>query len=123
VNLTHRNADTRSEETMWSFNGIGTTIYGQAKRQDLAGAARTTAEQAGYLPRSYQAVKWFTFLFLPVVPLGTYRVMKAKQGFWTTEYPQFAMQPVSWDWGQVARHYAIAYAVPVLLLLAVVLGG
>jgi hypothetical protein len=55
---------------MYTFNGIGTTIYGRAKRQKLSGAERLAAEQAGYLPESYQVVKWFVLLFMPLVPLG-----------------------------------------------------
>lgn len=60
------------------------------------------------------------FLFLPIVPLGTYRVMKAHQKFWTLDYPQYSMQRVDWDWRQVAVHYAVAYGwILVLFLLAV----
>jgi hypothetical protein len=80
---------------MQTINGIGTTIYGRANRQELADADRFAAEQAGYLPASYQVVKWFVFLFMPIVPLGTHRVMKAKQKFFTMEFRQYAMQRVN----------------------------
>jgi hypothetical protein len=92
---------------MFTFNGIGTRIYGRAKRQKLTGAEGLAAEQAGYLPASYQVVKWFVFLFLPVVPLGSYRVMKAHPKFFTAD--QFSMQRVELDRRQVAVHYAVAY--------------
>ena len=94
---------------MYSFNGIGTTISGSAKKEELFGRERTEAEQAGFLPESRQVIKWFTFVFLPVIPLGTYRVLKVKQGFWTFDWPRFSMVRVEWDWGQVVRHYLIGY--------------
>jgi hypothetical protein len=100
---------------MYRVNGIGTTIYGSANPEDLIGNDRLAAEQAGLLPQSYQVTKWFTFFFLPVIPLGTYRVLKVKQGFWTLQPPAYSMRKVDWDWSQIARHYAFAYSVPVLL--------
>ena len=106
---------------MYRINGIGTTIYGRAKAEDLVGADRLAAEQAGLLPRSYQVIKWFTVGFLPVVPLGTYRVVKVKQGFWTFDAPQYSMWKVAWDWGQVARHYAVGYSFFVVLFLLTLL--
>jgi hypothetical protein len=106
---------------MQTFNGIGTTIYGRARREELLGAARSSAEQAGYLPASYQVVKWFVFLFMPIVPLGTYRVLKAHQKFWTLDFPQYSMQRVDWDWKQIAVHYSLAYGwILALVMLALV---
>ena len=104
---------------MQTVNGIGTTIYGRAKREELSGAERITAEEAGYIPVSFQAVKWFVLLYLPVVPLGTYRVLKAKQDFWTADFPQYSMTPILRDWNQIAWHYAAAYGwIGILLALA-----
>jgi hypothetical protein len=88
--------------------------------KELMGVERSDAERAGFRPYSYQAIKWFTFLFLPVVPLGTYRVLKVKQDFWTMDAPQYSMVSVSWDWAQVARHYLIGYCwilVPLAILV------
>lgn len=108
---------------MQTLNSIGTTIYGSAKRKDLVGAELIEAEQAGYLPYSYQVIKWFVVLFLPVIPLGTYRVMKSKQKFWTRSWPQYSMVRVEWDWWQVIRHYLIAYSSFPLLVLAILIVG
>lgn len=106
---------------MYTSNGIGTTIYGRAKREELTGPERHAAEEAGYLPATYQVIKWFVFLYLPVVPLGTYRVMKAHQKFLTLDFPQYSMRRVGWDWKQVAVHYAVAYGwIVVLSALALV---
>jgi hypothetical protein len=106
---------------MFTLNGIGTTIYGRAKRHELTGADRLAAEQAGYRPTSYQVVKWFVLLFLPIVPLGTYRVLKVRQKYWTdpARYPfrQYSMRRVDWDWRQVGIHYAVAYGAILVLLL------
>ena len=88
---------------MTTINGIGTTLYGRSKKQALAGIDRSVAEQAGFDPVSYQAVKWFVVLFLPVIPLGTYRVIRY------TRSNQYSMQEIEWDWRQVGAHYAVTY--------------
>jgi hypothetical protein len=102
---------------MRTISGIGTTIYGRDKRQVLSIQERVQAEAAGFLPYSYQVLKWFVVLYFPVIPLGTYRVLKVKQRFWTMDYPRYRMTPVPWDWAQVFRHYAIAYGIPVVFVL------
>ena len=107
---------------MYTFNGIGTTIYGRANALELSGQARIDAEGAGYLPRTYQVVKWFVFIFLPVVPLGTYRVMKLKQGFWSGGFPRYHMTRINWDWRQVAAHYVVAYGGFLVLFVITVFG-
>jgi hypothetical protein len=55
-----------SAPTMYTFNGIGTTLYG---RRD-------------YDPhsQSYIATLYFTFIFLPVFPLASYRVQSVDGG-------------------------------------------
>jgi hypothetical protein len=93
---------------MVTVNGFGTIIYGHAREEQLTDEQRLQAEQAGFRPVTYQVVKWFAVFFLPFVPVGCYRVM-ATQGFWSLRPAQYAMRPVAWDWGQVARHYLIAY--------------
>jgi hypothetical protein len=99
-----------------TINGIGTTIYGGAKKQELTSQERLHAEASGFLPYSYQVVKWFVIFYLPVIPLGTYRVLKVKQRFWSMLSPSYGMLPVPWDWSQVIRHYLIVYSIPLLIL-------
>jgi len=94
-------------------------VYGRAKREELVGAERLAAEQAGYLPVRHQAIKWFVIAFAPVIPLGTYQVLRARQQFWTTEPPRYAIRRVGWDWRQVAVHYLVAYGWLVLLIALV----
>ena len=102
---------------MQTVNGVGTTLYGRAKREELFGGDRIAAEEAGYVPVSFQVVKWFVILYMPLIPLGTYRVLKAQQGFWTLDFPQYSMTQVAWDWKQIAWHYAAAYGWIVILLV------
>jgi hypothetical protein len=104
-------------KTETTIYGIGTALYGHAKKQELFGDERIEAERGGYLPYSYQVIKWFTLAWLPIIPLGTYRVMKEKVGFWTPKLPHYKLFPADWDWAQVLRHYLIAYGWAILLFL------
>src|SRR5258708_6588696 len=91
-------------------------MYGRAKKQELFGNDRIEAEAGGDLPRTYQVIKWVVILWLPVIPLGTYRLMREKQGFWTLKFSHYKVWPVDWDWTQVLRHYLIAYGGAILFL-------
>jgi hypothetical protein len=106
-----------------TWTGVGTWTYGWAKRQELGGIERIEAELAGYNLYSYQVVKWVVFCLLPVIPLGTYRVVKQKQGFWSLRLPTYLTARVEWDWVQVLRHYAIAYGWIIALLIYAVFEG
>jgi hypothetical protein len=106
-----------------NLNGVGTWTYGWAKRQELGGIERIQAERAGYDLYSYQVVKWFVLLWFPVIPLGTYRVVKQKQGFWSLQLPTYLTARVEWDWVQVLRQYAIAYGWIIALLIYGVFDG
>lgn len=75
------------------------------------------AEQQGYQPFTYQAVKWFTFFFVPVIPLGTVRVLEKKRSFLSSEPATFRTWKAEWDWGQVMRHYFVGVGVPILALI------
>jgi len=113
---------------MKSINGIGTTIYGKAKKEELVGDERIKAEELGYLPYSYQVIKWYIIFFFPVIPLGTYRVLQPKDlsvssefpnytDSWLVDWPKYYMVQVEMDWKQVTRHYLIAYGWIILLVL------
>jgi len=108
----------------WTPNnnyGIGATLYGHAKKQQLSDDQRIEAERSGYLPYSFQVIKWFTLGWFPIIPLGTYRVMKEKQGFWTIRMAEYKMFSVDWDWAQILRHYIIAYGWIIVVFLLVFL--
>ena len=49
-----------SAPTMYTFNGIGTTLYGRRNYDPHS--------------QSYIATLYFTFIFLPIIPLASYRV-------------------------------------------------
>jgi hypothetical protein len=94
---------------MRTVNGIGTRLYGRAKKRSLPPKLRVELGAKGFAPYSYQAVKWFVFLFVPLIPLGTYRVIPSDQGFFSSEQSSYLMEPAPWDWLQVLVHYAIAW--------------
>jgi hypothetical protein len=103
--------------THTNLTGVGTWTYGWAKRLELGGIERIQADRAGYNLYSYQVVKWFVIGWFPVFPLGTYRVVKQKQGFWSLRLPSYLTARVEWDWVQVLRQYAIAYGWIIALLI------
>ena len=96
---------------MFTLNGTGTTIYGSAKPKPLPlfGEEAALAEELGLNPCSHQVVKWITVLFLPVVPLGTFRIVKVRQKFLTTVASQFLMERTEWDWRQIMLHYFVGW--------------
>ena len=84
---------------MFTFNGIGTRIYGK--------------REVNPADESYIATKWFTLLFFPIIPLGSYRVIKAKQ---TGRYPSYQMTEVRLNVKQVIVTYLAWWSVPVALI-------
>ncbi len=53
--------------SLYTLNGIGTTLYGQAQKRDDG---------------TYIATQWLAFVFLPIIPLGSYWVKPADNGGW-----------------------------------------
>jgi hypothetical protein len=92
---------------MFRFNGIGTTIYGKREVNPSDG--------------SYIATKWFTFIFFPVIPLGSYRVIKEKQNFLAV--PKFQMLRVPLNMKQLIYTYLAWWGIPVGLVLLGLLGS
>ncbi len=76
---------------MFTFNGIGTRIYG---KRDVNPA-----------DNSYIVTKWFTLLYFPIIPLGSYRVIKAKQKFLTGGFPKYQMTEAQLNRKQVIFTY------------------
>ncbi|HEX5106525.1 MAG TPA: hypothetical protein VFV87_22050 [Pirellulaceae bacterium] len=101
-------------------NGCGEQLYGKKAAGWLPPHEAQAAINEGYHPYSYQAVLWFTFFFVPIVPLGVYRVLEAHD----TTFGGYRLTPVAWDWRQVMRHYLMALfglaCIP-LALVAIVL--
>jgi hypothetical protein len=78
---------------MYSLNGIGTHLYGKSEVHPDG---------------SYVATKWFIFCLLPVIPLGSYRVIRGDTKF--ASFPggaqtEYKMVPVPMHWGQILSTY------------------
>jgi hypothetical protein len=87
----------------YTLNGFGTKFYG--KREQAADG-------------SYVTTKWVTALYVPLVPVGSYRVLPVGQGTnWGIHRSQnYQVMPVPLCWDQVWNIYMIA--APILILLS-----
>jgi hypothetical protein len=90
---------------MRSVNGFGTHVYGK----------REVNPQDG----SYIVTKWIIAVFFPIVPLGSYRVIKEKQSFWTGVWPTYHMTPVALNIPQVIYTYVIWWGTLVVVLIGI----
>ncbi|OGY90917.1 MAG: hypothetical protein A3H70_01715 [Candidatus Komeilibacteria bacterium RIFCSPLOWO2_02_FULL_48_11] len=94
---------------MFSFNGFGTTIYGRRDVNQADG--------------SYVVTKWFIIIFFPIIPLGSYRVIKEKQKFFTIGFPKYQIVPVKFNTKQVVNTYITWWGIPVVLIILVLIFG
>ena len=81
-----------------STNGIGRTFYGRAEACSSCGSVIRTL--------------WWAFIYLPVVPLGSYRYQKRGEGSGKTD---FFSRRVALHWPQVLKTWlvgALAVAAP-----------
>lgn len=84
---------------MQSVNGIGATFYGKKDMRDDG---------------SYITTKWFIFLYIPVIPLRSYRVKKISQSkYGRTEYEILQELPLT------ATPALKIYVISVLILLPI----
>ncbi|MDR2407559.1 MAG: hypothetical protein LBE13_05555, partial [Bacteroidales bacterium] len=83
------------------INGIGTRLYGHADEQSDG---------------TYTATKWVVFIFIPIIPLRSYRVFSKEDGVLSTEYQ---LMPIPLDKKQVLKTYLITAAIAVALLVAI----
>ena len=94
---------------METVSGIGTTLYG---KKDLD-------KESGW----YTTTKWFVIVFLPIIPLGSYRV---KRGETYTGMPEgqvllgtsteFEMKKIKLDWLQVVKTFLIGWGIGIGLM-------
>jgi hypothetical protein len=86
-----------------SFNGIGTRFYGKRDRGPDG---------------SYVTTTWFTFLYLPILPLRSLRVLPVGEGanFIIHRSQQYRMMKVPLCWPQVRNVYLTIS--PIILLIA-----
>jgi len=89
---------------MLTINGVGTKFYGKNNEQSDG---------------SYTTTEWFVFLMLPIIPIGSYRVIEHKRSsLIQTEYNIIEKLPL--DKSEVARIYGIGIFCVVLFILFIV---
>ncbi|CAK0742638.1 hypothetical protein CCP4SC76_1220009 [Gammaproteobacteria bacterium] len=93
---------------MYRINGCGTDIYGQSKKEMLL----PSMVQQGQLPYTYQATKWFVIVFIPIIPLGTYRIREVKVKEFIGTKTLYEMKRTDFDWKQALLHFSV---VPILV--------
>ncbi len=82
---------------MSTFNGIGTKLYGM-----------TDVGPDG----SYVCTKWFVLVYLPIVPLESYRVIKeSSTNLIVYQSQQYRVVPVELHKKQVLRTYLFFYGI------------
>lgn len=103
-------APTKETNDLYTVMGVGKTLYGK-REVDTDG--------------SYIATKWFIYLFLPIIPLGSYRVWRGETTASVTlisaaSITQYRMVKVPLNRSQVITTYLIAYGTPILIIFALV---
>jgi|SRR3989344_2358710 len=98
---------------MYSINGIGTTLYGKRDVNPADG--------------SYVATEWVVIFFLPILPVGSYRVWRGETKAGFSPLPgsktSYRIVPVKLNWGQVLNTYLIVWSsfiIGILVLLYMV---
>lgn len=93
---------------MFRFNGIGTTIYGKREVNPEDG--------------SYIVTKWFTVIYFPIIPLGSYRAIKVKQNFFAGS-PKYQMRDAPLSVKQIIFTYAVWSSIPAAMVVLVLIGA
>jgi hypothetical protein len=98
---------------MRTGNGSGTGLYGKS----------------GYDPKdgSYISTKWFMIMLIPILPLGSYRVIKERSAdallpggiTWYSKKTLYKMQKVSLHWRQILITYIITALILTALFYAI----
>lgn len=85
----------------FTINGIGSTYYGCRPLLD----------------GSYVTTKWAVILFIPLFPLGSFRVVQASPVWGGVPYSRQTLtgQRVSLDWRMVIRAYGLMASLPLAL--------
>jgi len=91
---------------MFTFNGIGTKLYGNKKIPDIE------CKRMDIPLGSYIATIWFVIFFLPIIPLSSHIVVSGKYDIFSTKYQMIKLNKIYWK--QVLRTY--------LCILGIVLG-
>ncbi len=94
---------------MYTFNGIGTTLYGRRylTKKELHSMG---IDVKGGNP--YLATQWFVFVFVPSIPLSSHVVLAEgeESGFLSSE-KHYHMISVNLNWNQVFKGWAITIGI------------
>jgi hypothetical protein len=87
----------------FTFNGTGTTYYGQ---RDIAPDG------------SYVTTRWFCILWVPIIPLDSWRVLPVEgKRFTVLPEQRYVAQKLPLCWAQVKKTYFIAAAIVASLVI------
>ncbi len=95
---------------MSSINGIGTTLYGK--------------REVDQKDNSYITTEWFIFLFVPIFPIASYRVIKGKteSKFYlvtANDKTEYNLTKVKLNLRQVIRTYLLIWF-PILIIILLI---
>lgn len=99
-----RNRDAEMPAQFTSVNGIGSTLYGKADQHDDG---------------SYIATEWFTFFFVPVLPICSYRLIKTRTSILSSQYRILDKFPPRTS--HIVQGYAVSAVVVCLIVLLALL--
>jgi hypothetical protein len=89
---------------MFTINGCGTKLYG--------------SEDESWEDGSYTATKWIVILFVPIIPICSYRVL---DGWDDGEEGEYKIQKVKLHWKQVLKTYLFVLITIAILSLVLYL--
>jgi hypothetical protein len=96
-------------------------LYGCRNYRQLTGEFAQLAALAGCRPEVYQCVYWLTLAFFPIRPLGTFLVLPRQECDDSDgDAQQYRAVRMPMDWGQVSRHYLVAFTILLGVVGAVV---
>jgi hypothetical protein len=105
---------------MFTINGIGTILYGKKyisyKELYEKGIITEIPKRRNFKP--YIATKWFVFLYVPIIPLGSYVILD-EYGYDSGLYAdkKYLMVRYKLDLEQVRNGYLILIAVILFIVL------
>lgn len=98
-------------------------LYGKKHYRRLTGELEHAAEAAGCRPEVYQSVYWWTLVYFPVKPLGTYLVLPRREcDDPDGDADQYRAVKLPMDGRQVSREYAVAFSVALCLICVLIFG-
>jgi hypothetical protein len=95
-------------------------VYGCKHKSKLKFSLAKLAVASGYIPVAYQAIHWWCFVYIPVVPLGTYVVLE-RIGNEDSDAEICRGIQIDMDWRQAFLHWCVGSTILAGILTAVFL--